>query len=40
MIGRMLLRQLGVPDALGMQQPSDVVFRVRADGVIDRLGSG
>ncbi|MFG1908948.1 histidine phosphatase family protein [Kribbella sp. NPDC048928] len=40
MIGRMLLRQLGVPDALGMQQPSDVVFRVRADGMLERLGSG
>lgn len=40
MIGRMLLRQLGVPDALGMQQPSDVVFRVRADGPVDWLRSG
>ncbi|HET6742501.1 MAG TPA: histidine phosphatase family protein [Kribbella sp.] len=40
MIGRMLLRQLGVPDALGMRQPSDVVFRVRSDGMVDRLRSG
>lgn len=40
MIGRMLLRRLGVPDALGMRQPSDVVYRVRT-GVVERLmGSG
>ncbi|WP_371405181.1 histidine phosphatase family protein [Kribbella sp. NBC_00662] len=37
MIGRMLLRQLGVPDALGTRQPSDVVYRVRADGTVERL---
>jgi probable phosphoglycerate mutase len=40
MIGRILLRQLGVPDALGMRQPSDVVFRVRSGGMVDRLRSG
>ncbi|TDO50430.1 putative phosphoglycerate mutase [Kribbella sp. VKM Ac-2571] len=39
MIGRMLLRQLGVPDALGTRQPSDVVYRVRADGVLEGLSS-
>ncbi|HEY3513274.1 histidine phosphatase family protein [Kribbella sp. NPDC051137] len=38
MIGRMLLRQLGVPEALDTRQPSDVVYRVRA-GVVERLGS-
>jgi probable phosphoglycerate mutase len=39
MIGRMLLRQLGVPDALGTRQPSDVVYRVRAGGTVERLTS-
>ncbi|MER7248464.1 histidine phosphatase family protein [Kribbella sp. NPDC000426] len=39
MIGRMLLRQLGVPDALGTRQPSDVVYRVQADGTVERLTS-
>ncbi|HEY3561810.1 MAG TPA: histidine phosphatase family protein [Kribbella sp.] len=37
MIGRMLLRQLGVPEALGMRQPSDVVYRVQAGGTAERL---
>ena len=37
MIGRMLLKQLGVADALQIRQPSDVVYRVGADGVIHRL---
>ncbi|NIK56432.1 histidine phosphatase family protein [Kribbella shirazensis] len=40
MIGRMLLRQLGVPDALGTRQPSDVVYRVRDDGLVDRISAG
>jgi probable phosphoglycerate mutase len=40
MIGRMLLRQLGVPDALGTRQPSDVVYRVRDDGLVDRTSAG
>lgn len=39
MIGRMLLRRLGVPDALGSRQPSDVVYRVAADGMAERLSS-
>jgi len=39
MIGRMLLRQLGVPDALGTRQPSDVVYRVHADGSVEGLQS-
>jgi probable phosphoglycerate mutase len=39
MIGRMLLRCLGVPDALGTRQPSDVVYRVTAGGVAERLSS-
>ncbi|HWD81148.1 MAG TPA: histidine phosphatase family protein [Kribbella sp.] len=38
MIGRMLLRQLGVSDALDLRQPSDVIYRVRA-GVVERLTS-
>ncbi|MFI5690499.1 histidine phosphatase family protein [Kribbella sp. NPDC051586] len=37
MIGRMLLRQLGVPDALESRQPSDVVYRVRTGGTVERL---
>lgn len=37
MIGRMLLRQLGVPDALETGQPSDVVYRVQTGGVVERL---
>jgi len=37
MIGRMLLKQLGVVEALQLRQPSDVVYRVCADGSIDRL---
>ena len=37
MIGRMLLRQLGVADALHLGQPSDVVYRVGSGGEIDRL---
>lgn len=37
MIGRMLLRQLGVPDALESRQPSDVVYRVHAGGSAERL---
>lgn len=37
MIGRMLLRQLGVPDALETQQPSDVVYRVHTGGLAERL---
>lgn len=37
MIGRMLLKQLGVAETLLLRQPSDVVYRVRADGEIDRL---
>jgi probable phosphoglycerate mutase len=39
MIGRMLLKQLGVADALQLGQPSDVVYRVGSGGVIDRLGA-
>lgn len=39
MIGRMLLRQLGVPDALESGQPSDVVYRVRRGGTVERLSS-
>ena len=39
MIGRMLLRRLGVPDALGTRQPSDMVYRVGAGGVVERLSS-
>jgi len=39
MIGRMLLRQLGVLDALATRQPSDVVYRVRTDGTVERLSS-
>lgn len=39
MIGRMLLRQLGVPDALSTRQPSDVVYRVRPGGLAERLAS-
>jgi len=37
MIGRMLLKQLGVADALHLGQPSDVVYRVGSGGEIDRL---
>ncbi|MFF0340131.1 histidine phosphatase family protein [Kribbella sp. NPDC004875] len=37
MIGRVLLRRLGVADALGTRQPSDVVYRVRTGGTVDRL---
>lgn len=36
MIGRMLLKQLGVADALQLGQPSDVVYRV-CGAQIDRL---
>jgi probable phosphoglycerate mutase len=39
MIGRMLLRRLGVADALGKRQPSDVVYRVAADGLVEPLSS-
>jgi broad specificity phosphatase PhoE len=39
MIGRMLLRQLGVPDALATRQPSDVVYRVQTGGTVERLTS-
>jgi probable phosphoglycerate mutase len=39
MIGRMLLRQLGVPDALATRQPSDLVYRVRSSGVVEGLSS-
>ncbi|TCC20159.1 histidine phosphatase family protein [Kribbella speibonae] len=39
MIGRMLLRQLGVPEALATRQPSDLVYRVRAGGVVEGLSS-
>ena len=39
MLGRMLLRQLGVPEALRTRQPSDVVYRVRAGGAVERLSS-
>jgi probable phosphoglycerate mutase len=37
MIGRMLLRCLGVPDALATRQPSDVIYRVGPGGVVERL---
>ncbi|MGW6281138.1 histidine phosphatase family protein [Kribbella sp. NPDC055071] len=37
MIGRMLLKQLGVTDALHLGQPSNVVYRVRGR-VVERLG--
>jgi broad specificity phosphatase PhoE len=37
MVGRMLLRQLGVVDALSLAQPSDVVYRVPGDGSYERL---
>jgi probable phosphoglycerate mutase len=39
MIRRMLLRRLGVPDALATRQPSDVVYRVRTGGTVERLTS-
>jgi broad specificity phosphatase PhoE len=39
MIGRMLLRQLGVPGALESRQPSEVVYRVRTGGLIEQLTS-
>ncbi|MEU8226237.1 histidine phosphatase family protein [Kribbella sp. NPDC048915] len=39
MIGRLLLHCLGVADALDTQQPSDVVYRVRAGVAVDRLPS-
>ncbi|TCO49484.1 putative phosphoglycerate mutase [Kribbella antiqua] len=37
MIGRMLLKRLGVPDALELSQPSEVVYRVGSGGRIDGL---
>lgn len=37
MVGRMLLRQLGVADALSLRQPSDVVYRVPGEGSFERL---
>jgi transketolase N-terminal domain/subunit len=37
MIGRMLLRQLGVADSLQLRQSSDLVYRVRSDGELDEL---
>lgn len=42
MIGRLLVKQLaglGVEEALLRDQPSDVIYRVTADGSIDRLSS-
>jgi broad specificity phosphatase PhoE len=39
MIGRILLKQLGVADALHLRQPSDVVYRVSSGGELDRLQS-
>ena len=39
MVGRMLLKQLGVADSLQLRQPSDVVYRVCADGGIERLST-
>ena len=37
MIGRMLLRQLGVADSLQLRQSSDLIYRVRSDGEVDEL---
>jgi broad specificity phosphatase PhoE len=37
MIGRLLLPQLGVPDALSTRQPSDVIYQVRPKGELNRL---
>ncbi len=37
MIGRMLLRQLGVADSLQLRQSSDLIYRVRSDGELDAL---
>lgn len=39
MIGRMLLKQLGVADALRLRQPSEVIYRVGSDGAVSRLKS-
>jgi hypothetical protein len=33
----MLLKQLGVAERLQLLQPSDVVYRVRSGGELDRL---
>ncbi len=37
MIGRMLLKQLGVAGSLQLRQSSDLVYRVRSDGELDEL---
>jgi probable phosphoglycerate mutase len=39
MIGRMLLKQLGVAEALDSRQPSEVIYRVGSDGGVSRLTS-
>jgi probable phosphoglycerate mutase len=39
MIGRMLLKQLGVAEALDSRQPSEVIYRVSSDGGVSRLTS-
>jgi broad specificity phosphatase PhoE len=39
MIGRMVLKQLGVADALRLRQPSGVIYRVGSDGGVSRLKS-
>jgi broad specificity phosphatase PhoE len=39
MIGRMLLKQLGVPGALSSRQPSNLVYRVQPGDGVDRLAS-
>jgi broad specificity phosphatase PhoE len=39
MIGRMLLKQLGMSDALLTRQPAEVIYRVGIGGGVDRLTS-
>lgn len=37
MVGRMLLKQLGVAGSLQLRQSSDLIYRVRSDGEVDEL---
>jgi probable phosphoglycerate mutase len=39
MIGRMVLKQLGVADVLRLRQPSEVIYRVGSAGEVSRLKS-
>jgi broad specificity phosphatase PhoE len=39
MIGRMVLKQLGVADVLRLRQPSEVIYRVDSGGGVSRLKS-